>query len=74
MEWQLTEDAPARFGAFIPSALLCDAAAVGLSPSEAMMVDPQQRILLELAHEVRAAWPAQGLAELKAVYDAASAK
>ena len=38
----------------MPSALHCDAAALGLGPSEAAMVDPQQRLLLELAHEVSA--------------------
>ena len=53
MEWGLTDDRPARFGAWLPGAMHCDPLALGLGPSEAAMVDPQQRMLMELTQEVR---------------------
>ena len=38
------------FGAFCEDVAYCDAALFGLSPSEAVTIDPQQRILIEVAH------------------------
>ncbi len=65
VEQQLTADPPARFGAWLraaPSgslprtgdALRFDAAAMGLSEQEAALVNPEHRLLLELAAEVLA--------------------
>lgn len=36
-----------KFGTYVPSVHVFDAAACGLSPAEAALMDPQQRILLE---------------------------
>lgn len=36
-----------KFGTYVPSVHVFDAAAFGLSPAEAALMDPQQRILLE---------------------------
>lgn len=52
--WMLGSDVPPpRFGAFLgpAAALRFDAAAFGLSDSEAALIDPQQWLLLEAYHE-----------------------
>ena len=65
-EIQLTKDMPARFGGFISNAFGFDAAAFSTSTAEAMLMDPQQRLTLELTEEslsmagLAAARPAQG--------------
>jgi acyl transferase domain-containing protein len=48
-----------RFGSFIDSAEMFDAAAFGISDSEALLMDPQQRIFMECAAEALK-WTAQG--------------
>jgi len=52
VEIKLTQDLPARFGGFISSPFLFDAAVFGTSSAEAVLMDPQQRLLLELTEEV----------------------
>ena len=52
MELRLTDDPPARFGAWLPGVEGCDVRALGLAEQEARMLDPQQRLLLEMAAEV----------------------
>jgi 3-oxoacyl-(acyl-carrier-protein) synthase len=64
VELQLTQDPPARFGGFLEGAYLFDAAAFGTAASEAVLMDPQQRALLELTEE---ALTAAGLSTLGAV-------
>ena len=60
VEMQLTDDPPARFGAWLlgpphtaGDGVRFDPAAFSLSGQEAAMMDPQQRLLLELSAEVR---------------------
>lgn len=43
---------PPRFGAFMSSVATFDAAAFGLSPGEALAMDPQHRLLLEAAGQL----------------------
>jgi NADPH:quinone reductase-like Zn-dependent oxidoreductase/acyl carrier protein len=54
VELQLTQDMPARFGGFLSlaGAYYFDAAAFSTSSAEAVLMDPQQRIVLELTEEV----------------------
>lgn len=51
VELQLTQDMPARFGGFLSGAYLFDAASFATSSAEAVLMDPQQRIILELTEE-----------------------
>ena len=53
-ELQMTQDMPARFGGFLPGVFLFDAAAFGTAAAEAVLMDPQQRMLLELTEEALA--------------------
>lgn len=55
VEKSLTEDMPARFGGFMSGVQLFDAGLFGLSEKEAVMVDPQQRMLLEAAFDMMSA-------------------
>lgn len=55
VEAQAVGALPARFGAFLSSVDLFDVALFGLSSGEAELMDAQQRLLLELSLEVRAA-------------------
>ncbi len=48
------EQLPAQFGAFMGAVELFDASAFGLSPLEALHVDPQHRLLLEAAADLAA--------------------
>lgn len=43
---------PIRFGTFLAGIELFDAAALGVSDSEATLMDPQQRLLLEAVGEL----------------------
>jgi acyl transferase domain-containing protein len=45
---------PPRFGSFLPAAAAFDAAAFGLSEAEALSIDPQQRLLMDLYYEAAA--------------------
>ena len=54
VELQLTQDMPARFGGFLSGAYLFDAAAFMTSSAEAVLVDPQQRMVLEMTEEALA--------------------
>eukprot|EP00883_Tetradesmus_obliquus_P011533 jgi/Sobl393_1/4315/SZX67650.1 len=45
---------PPRFGSFLPGAAAFDAAAFGLSEAEAVSIDPQQRLLMDLYYEAAA--------------------
>jgi len=51
-EISLTEDMSVRFGAFVESVYEFDAAIFSLSQAEAALVDPQQRMILEMAEEI----------------------
>ena len=48
----LTADPPSRFGSFLPNPFAFDLSAVGISLPEAILMDPQQRILLEAIAEL----------------------
>jgi len=52
VELQLTQDMPARFGGFLSGAYYFDATSFIMSSAEAVLMDPQQRIVLELTEEV----------------------
>ena len=55
LRWDLEAAGPgsaASFGSFIAAAGMFDAAAFGVSSSEAALMDPQQRLLLECAGQV----------------------
>jgi NADPH:quinone reductase-like Zn-dependent oxidoreductase/3-oxoacyl-(acyl-carrier-protein) synthase/acyl carrier protein len=52
VELQLTQDMPARFGGFLSAAYYFDATSFNTSSAEAILMDPQQRIVLELTGEV----------------------
>jgi hypothetical protein len=56
VERGLSEGLPPRFGAFLPTDRVAafDATAFGLSAPEAAMMDPQQRLVMELAWEALA--------------------
>ena len=41
-----------RFGGFVKSWAEFDAAAFGITPSEAALMDPQQRVMLEVRHHL----------------------
>ncbi|KAL4457259.1 hypothetical protein ABPG75_012124 [Micractinium tetrahymenae] len=56
-----------RFGRFLGGVEGFDAGAFSISPSEALLVDPQQRMMLEDAREVLAAWPSGADSEGAAV-------
>ncbi|KAK9815757.1 hypothetical protein WJX72_009061 [[Myrmecia] bisecta] len=58
-EAQLTQDLPARFGSFLADIFLFDSSAFAVSNTEAVLLDPQQRMLLELTQEVMTADTAQ---------------
>jgi len=49
-----------RFGRFIPGVELFDAAAVSMSAAEALLVDPQQRMMLEDSWEILSSWNSDG--------------
>jgi NADPH:quinone reductase-like Zn-dependent oxidoreductase/acyl carrier protein len=51
VELQLTQDMPARFGGFVSDSYYFDATAFNTSSAEAVLMDPQQRIVLELTEE-----------------------
>lgn len=51
-----------RFGCFLPDVELFDPSAVGLTAAEALLVDPQQRLMLEVYADVHGATAAAGLA------------
>lgn len=51
-----------RFGCFLADIELFDPAAVGLTAAEALLVDPQQRLMLEVYADVHEATAAAGLA------------
>jgi acyl transferase domain-containing protein len=44
-----------RFGSFLPGWDLFDARALGMTPAEAVLVDPQQRLVLEVFQEAHLA-------------------
>ena len=46
--WRGEKAARARFGAFLPDAAAFDGAAFGITVPEAELMDPQQRVLLEV--------------------------
>ena len=50
----LTADPPSRFGGFLANPFAFDPTAVGISLPEAVLMDPQQRILLEAVAELAA--------------------
>lgn len=58
----------ARFGAFLGGAEMFDAALLGVSAVEAVLMDPQQRMLLESAAEAVSAAGAGGLTAGMGVY------
>ena len=64
--WELTEPTHVRYGGFLHDAQLFDAAAFGMSPAEALAVDPQQRHLLETGYAALGAarWVRGGNAEV----------
>jgi acyl transferase domain-containing protein len=51
-----------RFGSFLPEVEQFDAAALGLTAAEAVLMDPQQRLVMEAFADVYAATAAAGLA------------
>lgn len=51
-----------RFGSFLREVEQFDAAALGLTAAEAVLMDPQQRLVMEAFADVYAATAAAGLA------------
>lgn len=51
----------ARFGSFLPDVELLDAAAFGLSAAEAVLLDPQQRLILDVFQQAGLAAAGRGL-------------
>lgn len=51
VELSLTQDMPVRFGGFVSDPYLFDAAVFSVTSSEAVLMDPQQRVLLECTQE-----------------------
>lgn len=51
----------ARFGCFLEGIEVFDPEAVGMTPAEALLVDPQQRLVMEAFGDVTAATAAAGL-------------
>jgi acyl carrier protein len=64
-EFTLPEHLPGelqpRFGCFLPEVEQFDPAAVGMTAAEAVLVDPQQRLMMDLFAEAHAAAAASGL-------------
>jgi acyl carrier protein len=54
VELQLTQDMPVRFGGFIGDAFMFDSGAFGIPGNEAVLMDPQQRLMLECVQEALA--------------------
>ena len=51
---------PTRFGSFVAGIDLFDSGAFGMSDSEALLMDPQQRLITECTSELFMADPASG--------------
>ena len=55
-------DAHVRFGSFLPGWDMFDPRSVGMTPAEALLVDPQQRLVMEVFQEMHAAATQHGVA------------